>query len=174
MGPVLAELVRELVEVDTAPAPQPLLAPEIGTEIDTEIGTGIGIPENPTENPARASGEGSLGTVSGFTCPDCHGALLEFSPSEGRFRCRVGHAWSADALLAAHGESLERALWTAVRTLDEKVALATRLYEQNVRHGNDLIATRYERLMREAAEAAEVLRKHLTSVPVMNATDAGP
>jgi two-component system, chemotaxis family, protein-glutamate methylesterase/glutaminase len=35
-----------------------------------------------------------------------------------RYRCRVGHAWTADALLEA------RALLAAVRTLDEKAGLA--------------------------------------------------
>jgi two-component system chemotaxis response regulator CheB len=156
MGPAVADLVRQTVDVDVAPEPTPLLALEDGI----------------AANPKGSAGGSNLGAVSGFTCQDCQGTLLEMEPGEARYRCRVGHAWSGDALFAAHGESLERALWTALRTLDEKVTLATRMSQQGRERGNDRLAIRYERLAAESMEAADVLRKHLTSPPLLDSAEA--
>jgi two-component system chemotaxis response regulator CheB len=44
-----------------------------------------------------------------------------------RFRCRAGHAFSAESLLAEQSEALEEALWTALRALKERSALARRM-----------------------------------------------
>ena len=46
-----------------------------------------------------------LGPASGYTCPDCNGSLV--SVGEGHFRCRVGHAWTPDSLLAARDNEVE-------------------------------------------------------------------
>jgi two-component system chemotaxis response regulator CheB len=106
---------------------------------------------------------GQLGELSGFTCPDCNGSLVEME--EGRFRCRVGHAWSADALLEAQGSAWERALWAAVRTLDEKVSLSRRMAEYARERGNARLTERHLANAEEAVAAAEVLRRHLTARP---------
>jgi two-component system, chemotaxis family, protein-glutamate methylesterase/glutaminase len=65
---------------------------------------------------------------SGFTCPECHGTLYEFG-DDGltRFRCRVGHAYSSESLAASHEDAEERALWAAVRSLEEGASVARRL-----------------------------------------------
>jgi two-component system, chemotaxis family, protein-glutamate methylesterase/glutaminase len=63
-----------------------------------------------------------LGAPSGYTCPDCNGSLV--SVSAGNFRCHVGHAWTAEALLSARDAEFEGALWVALRSLKEKAKLA--------------------------------------------------
>jgi len=60
-----------------------------------------------------------LGEMSGFACPDCDGVLVQLAGTD-RFRCRVGHAWTEEALLSAHGDRLEQALWTAYRIVEEE------------------------------------------------------
>ncbi|MFD4636047.1 chemotaxis protein CheB [Lentzea sp. NPDC058436] len=102
-----------------------------------------------------------LGRTTTLTCPDCAGSLLEIPAGSGHHRCLVGHAWTPDALLDAYSGGLERAMWTAVRTLEEKIALARRMAGQARESGRGRIADRYAEQEEEAMAAADVLRKHL-------------
>ena len=52
-----------------------------------------------------------------------------------RFRCRVGHAFSGDGVRAGYTESVEAALWSAVRSLEESAALENRLGELALERG---------------------------------------
>jgi two-component system chemotaxis response regulator CheB len=79
-----------------------------------------------------------------------------------RYRCRIGHAWTAEALLAAQGSALDRALWTALRTLEEKTALSLRMAKHARERGNHVTAGRYDQLARETTEAGDVLRQLIT------------
>jgi|tagenome__1003787_1003787.scaffolds.fasta_scaffold20953985_3 two-component system chemotaxis response regulator CheB len=147
MGAVLDKLSRDEVTLNGAPAPTSTLQREnaIATaDSSTQLG----------RDPAE------LGTVSGFTCPDCDGALVELSTG-GRYRCRVGHAWTGEALLDAQGLAWERALAVAIRTLDEKSALSRRMADQARKRGNDALATRFDMHAAEALEAAAQLREPL-------------
>ena len=68
-----------------------------------------------------------LGRPSGFTCPECHGGLWEIDDGGfPRYRCRVGHGFSADSLLATQRSDVESTLWTAYRALEERAALCRR------------------------------------------------
>lgn len=99
----------------------------------------------------------ALGPPSGYTCPDCNGSLM--SVSEGNYRCRVGHAWTAEALLSARDTEVEGALWVALRSLQEKAKLARRMAE-NV--GSGVLFDRYSRQAQEAEHALTILGKRLT------------
>jgi two-component system, chemotaxis family, protein-glutamate methylesterase/glutaminase len=103
----------------------------------------------------------ALGPPSGYTCPDCNGSLA--SVSEGNYRCRVGHAWTADALLRARDIEVESALWIAVRSLQEKAKLSRRLAEQ-VSPG--MLSERYDAIADEAERATTVLGKRLSEAYV--------
>ena len=99
------------------------------------------------------------GTPSGFGCPSCHGAL--FSIDEGgleRYRCRVGHAWSPEALAAEQAQALEGALWMALRGLEEQAALSLRLGQRAEGHGHRHSASAFHRRHDEALQAAGLLR----------------
>jgi two-component system chemotaxis response regulator CheB len=61
-----------------------------------------------------------LGKISKLTCPDCNGALWEIRDEDVlRYRCHVGHAFSAESLNEGQSQMLEIALWSAVRALEE-------------------------------------------------------
>ncbi|MBE1494260.1 two-component system chemotaxis response regulator CheB [Amycolatopsis lexingtonensis] len=94
--------------------------------------------------------------AAGYSCPDCEGPLTEIDPA-GRYRCRIGHAWSAEALLSAQEDELRFALQKALRALDEKATLAGKLA---ARTGGGL-AERHAAAARDAATAAETLRRFL-------------
>jgi two-component system chemotaxis response regulator CheB len=68
------------------------------------------------------------GQPTELSCPGCGGSLWE--RSEGplvRFACRVGHVFSPESLIAEHGQELERALWSAQRSLEERADLYRRM-----------------------------------------------
>jgi len=87
-----------------------------------------------------------------------------------RYRCRVGHAWSPETLASEQAQALERALWTALRGLEERAALDQHMGEraEERRHGHS--ADRFRQRSAEAHEAAELLRgllhrRELTGAP---------
>lgn len=63
-----------------------------------------------------------------LTCPDCRGSLEAFQQGDlVEFRCRVNHTYSAESVLSAHAEGVERSLWAAVVALEEGADLANEL-----------------------------------------------
>jgi two-component system chemotaxis response regulator CheB len=78
-----------------------------------------------------------------------------------RFRCRVGHAYTADGAVQAQGESVEAALWTALRALQERAQLSDRLAARVGGAGANQSRARFESFAREAREQADVIRRVL-------------
>lgn len=103
-----------------------------------------------------------LGTPSFFTCPSCTGTLWEFKQGDLiRYRCRTGHAYSFESMIAEQAEALERALWIAVRTLDEKADLMRRMAEHSATRGTPERARHYDDERANAKENAEAIRQLL-------------
>ena len=104
-----------------------------------------------------------IGTISKLTCPDCHGALWEINDDHIlRYRCHVGHAYSAEALSEGQAGMLEVALWSAVRALEEKVVLARRIVERARKKGShQRAAILFERRAREAEQHSAAIRELL-------------
>ena len=101
---------------------------------------------------------------STLTCPDCHGTLWELSENDLlRFRCRVGHAFSTENIVAAHDESVERALWAALRSLEERAALARRVAagaeERHLTGLTGFYRERVEEAERDAAAIRTILKQ---------------
>ena len=101
-----------------------------------------------------------LGAPSAFSCPDCGGSLFELHDAKlVRYRCRVGHAYAPESLAAAQSQAVEDALWTALRALKERAALARRLAERMKGHGAERATERYEEQARDAEQHAAVIRE---------------
>lgn len=106
-----------------------------------------------------------FGERSPFTCPECHGALIQIK--EGhliRFRCHTGHGFSANALLSGVTDSVETSLWNALRAMEEAVMLL----EHMAKHFDDTGRTKDARLFKMKAEEtlqrARLLQKQAVSV----------
>jgi two-component system, chemotaxis family, protein-glutamate methylesterase/glutaminase len=99
------------------------------------------------------------GVPSTMACPECHGVLWEQKEEDLiQFRCRVGHAYSAEALLVHQSEQLEAALWTALRALEEHSALARRLAARAMGRGHSHSASSFTEQAMDAEHHASVIR----------------
>ncbi|WP_017318283.1 chemotaxis protein CheB [Mastigocladopsis repens] len=99
------------------------------------------------------------GKPSSFACPDCGGTLWDLSKEDVlRFRCRTGHAFSAETLLAKQSDALEDALWIALRALEEKSSLARRMATRMRDRNQNLSAKRLEEEAHDSQERAAVIR----------------
>ena len=102
------------------------------------------------------------GVLAPFGCPDCGGTLWEVREGDlVRFRCRVGHAWTSEALLASQSETLDAALWTALRALEESAALSLQLADRARRRNNTRLAQRMADNAALAERRAETIREVL-------------
>jgi two-component system, chemotaxis family, protein-glutamate methylesterase/glutaminase len=145
MGETLRQLVR-------TPAPDPVPIPR-DIVLEARIAeTGIStIPM--TEE---------LGTLSPLSCPECGGPLWKMDQDEvQRYRCHVGHGYTAQYLLGAQDHALESALWEAVRAMEQQAALLTSLTHEERSVGREKTAHMYEERSLQATQHASVLRQHL-------------
>jgi len=103
-----------------------------------------------------------MGTRSLLTCPDCHGVMWEIKEGDLlRYRCHVGHAYTAEMMSLALDENLHRALDSGLRALDERVALAKKLQQQASEAGRTLLAESWGRKLAEYEEEASILRESI-------------
>lgn len=96
--------------------------------------------------------------LTGLTCPDCYGAIWEVKEGEAvQFECRVGHTYSPQSMMEAHSDSVERALWAALKSLEENIALTKKLVKYSRSRGRGKAAEVYEERIREKEKHALVL-----------------
>lgn len=141
MGTVLVGLAERAVG-------EPANLPDRYLELENRIAM--------TEQLAAAVDLESLGSPSGFSCPDCNGSLRTLD--DGYYRCHIGHAWSAGALLAARDREVHSALLVAVRSLQEKSRLAHQLAGKAV---SAVARDRYAALATETEKALDGLRERI-------------
>ncbi|HKR98208.1 MAG TPA: chemotaxis protein CheB [Candidatus Dormibacteraeota bacterium] len=105
------------------------------------------------------------GAPTGLTCPECHGALWEDPLGGLNFRCRIGHRYAAESLVERQADSVENALWAALRALEEQGSTATRLGDRLGRLGDQVSQRRFRERAESARRQAHVLRRLLTEPP---------
>ena len=74
-----------------------------------------------------------------------------------RFRCRVGHAFTADIALAAKNNEVDELLWKVLRAHEERSALVQRMAKRERAHHN--LADHLDTRAAEYARDAELVRR---------------
>ncbi len=150
----ISHLGRTLQELMSEPIPD--LDPPVshGDAMENEYAAGdLEAIEQPEAHP---------GNLSPYSCPDCGGVLWEVRDGEFvRFRCRVGHGWTGDALLAQQSTTLDDALWTALRALEENAALSRQIAGRYRDRGAERLARRLDDQAHAAQQRADVIRDRL-------------
>lgn len=147
---LLARLMHEKVTVSENSLPVPI-------EMEREVRI-AGMETNPLNDHEQ------VGEPSAYSCPECGGVLWEVHDGELiRFRCRTGHAFSTEDVLAEQNSKMEQALWVALKTLDEQVSLSRRLAAQAKRKGHHWLAQHFAEKEQEATKHAALLRQVLTA-----------
>ena len=117
--------------VGTSPAPAVESNPESADELDL-----LTVHKDDREHP---------GQPSPYSCPDCGGVLWELRDGELlRFRCRVGHAYTSETLATEQALTIEQALWTALRALEEQASVKRRLGLRAKQAGQLALAAQFE------------------------------
>jgi len=155
IAPLLRRLVEEEISIEGGPEP-----------VSADLRKEVEITKQQLESAEMVENVDQIGELSMFTCPECQGSLWEIKDGDLlRYRCHVGHAYSAASLDAEQSEKLEAALWSAMRALEERGALARRLARQARRREQSALAEKYEARAREADEHVANLRRALLSDP---------
>ena len=150
IGPLLTKLTKE-------PLPE-----EGGYPLAEEVEIEAKIAGQEMDSGELIASVERLGRVSKLTCPECQGALWEINDADLlRFRCHVGHAFSAESLSDGQSERLEVALWSAVRALEEQMILAQRIVERARKANHMRAVTMFERRAEEAERNSGIIRQLL-------------
>jgi len=100
-----------------------------------------------------------IGHPAGFVCPDCGGQLWQLEGGPRRFRCHVGHAYSAMTLLDQQREVVEETGWRFVRAIEEEIILIEQISRDRLAEdARDALAARAQKIRGLLSEVRSLLR----------------
>jgi two-component system, chemotaxis family, protein-glutamate methylesterase/glutaminase len=100
-----------------------------------------------------------LGQRSVLTCPDCGGIMWELKDGDmSRYRCHIGHAYTEETITSGVDERLKRAMATALRALNERVALVSKLQDDAGERGRFELANSWSMKAKEFESEADVIK----------------
>jgi two-component system chemotaxis response regulator CheB len=143
MAPLLARLTKE----PAGPMPKIPLDIRLETAIAAQEAAGMEI-------------EDKLGDPSPFTCPECGGALWEIEDGDLlRYRCHVGHAYTAETVQSGQAREVEHMLESLQRANKERAVLARRMAGKERERGNPRLADLLTRRAEEYDGDAKIVRQ---------------
>ena len=101
-----------------------------------------------------------IGNPVAHSCPSCGGPLWQINKNSPilRYRCHVGHAFTGSTLVEEQNEATEKALWIALRTLEERSRLLTSMSDRYEQNGATSLAKTHRERAKEALEHAILIR----------------
>jgi two-component system chemotaxis response regulator CheB len=143
LGDVLADLARE------SPGTMLPIPPDIRLEVEIAAGERLG-----TDRLTKIAEPAAL------TCPSCGGVLSAIKSGHPlRFRCQVGHAYTADALAKSQEGRVDEALRVALRIIEERAELVHRMAMDARQSGRAAVAEMYAARSAEYREYADMIRR---------------
>lgn len=84
----------------------------------------------------RIDNVAEVGHKAFYACPDCGGGLWNVdNETIKRYRCHVGHSYTENDLVLKQAESLEATLWVALRMMEERRTLLSKISEDETSKG---------------------------------------
>lgn len=143
----LAGLLTELISQEAPPAPP------VPRDIELEIDIALG-------RPCLTSTIDQIGDVAPLSCPSCSGVLSQMKQGPPlRYRCQVGHAYTAEALATQQQTAVDEAIRVALRIIEERAVLCERMASEAQSAGRHGSATGFAARCQELRAQADVLRK---------------
>jgi two-component system, chemotaxis family, protein-glutamate methylesterase/glutaminase len=147
IGPLLDDLINRPIESESV------------RDMDVYKQIGIEVRIAASAN-AFQQGIMEVGTLSPFTCPECHGILLQLKEGKlTKYRCHTGHGYSASALLAGVSEAVGEKLWEVTRALEECVMLLEHSGHRYTEAGHRKTAEVFFQKARETEQRAKRLQQ---------------
>jgi two-component system chemotaxis response regulator CheB len=144
----LASLLKQLTSELPGRSPPP--PDDVRAEVDITLGRLTGADDmNRLANPVALS------------CPACGGVLSQIRRTPLRFRCQVGHAYTAEVLASEQEGSVDEAMRVALRIVEERAALTNKMADEARRTGLRHSAALFERTSAESRNHVATLREAL-------------
>lgn len=142
------ELGREMIRlVDTDPNEAVPCPDSLLLEVEIAAGTRLG-----------SAVLRQIADPSPLSCPDCQGVLSEVRDERPlRYRCQIGHSYTAE-ILDSHFDKVSEAMRIALRIMEERVTLVSRMARDARSTGRDAVAELYEGRAVEYGRYATILR----------------
>jgi two-component system chemotaxis response regulator CheB len=110
-----------------------------------------------------------LGEKALYSCPDCGGNLWEIRDDNGNgkgngikhYRCQIGHSYSEEDLDLKQSQNIEQTLWVAVRMMEERRLMLTKLGKEHQQRGLNQIGERYHQQAQSLEDHIEQLKQLL-------------
>lgn len=164
--PALAKQIAALAEGERVAQGERKGAVQVVDEMDDEQKTEMRVETEIAGLKPSVAQIPPYGRLSSYTCPDCHGPLWEIQDGQLlRFRCRVGHAFTAESMVEGQDNNVEEALWLALNTLEESEQLYMRLARQARERNHTWMEDRFAGKSQTVRERAAVIRRLLMTEP---------
>jgi two-component system chemotaxis response regulator CheB len=150
----LAEIPDLLVRLAKIPA-----ADEESYPVTKEIEVESNIAEQTMNTKEFLENVEQIGTRTTYGCPECGGSIWQIGTEEPlRFRCHIGHSFTADIFLSEQTQNVENALWSAIRAMEEKVTFSRQMAERMKNYNLQKAATKYEDHAQSLDEEVSLIR----------------
>ncbi len=102
----------------------------------------------------------SIADPTTYSCPTCGGVMSEMRRQPPlRFRCQVGHAFTAETLLTSKEGSADEAMRLALRVLDERAHLSAQIAHDARARGRTAAARAHDSSAEQARLSAHAIRE---------------